>query len=257
MRKRDKVEHPENSLTTPWSFRESTLKKNLKILCKYPEFTLKLSVRISGHPLCTLPRDSPKMNTNFLSTNFSSVRSGQDTSMENCWQKALRATKGRLISEPRLSTPCEPRLSTPCDKPSFSDICGTPVTVTPQQRISKTFQNPLKILNVYFRGDNVHFRGDNVYFWENRAYSGGCSKNLGFMEFRFFVGGGLGTLWVGEPHRPGVGGFRKKSNIFLTRHWQKGHLFSGEFASNGHSSLCCMATKTFGTFDRNLPWSKQ
>ena len=46
----------------------------------------------------------------------------------------------------------------------------TPVTVTPQQKISKTlnFQNSLKILNLYFWADHVYFWGDNVYFGKIR-----------------------------------------------------------------------------------------
>ena len=48
------------------------------------------------------------------------------------------------------------------------DIFETPVTMTPQQKISKSFnscKNYLKILNVYFWGTNVYFWGTNVYFW--------------------------------------------------------------------------------------------
>ena len=52
--------------------------------------------------------------------------------------------------------------------PSSLDIFETPVTVTPQQKISKTLNSsniPSKILNVYFWGKNVYFWGTNVYFW--------------------------------------------------------------------------------------------
>ena len=60
--------------------------------------------------------------------------------------------------------------------PRNSDIFETPVTVTPQQEISKTLNSskiPFKILNVYLWGTsvyfwemlNVYFRGTSVYFW--------------------------------------------------------------------------------------------
>ena len=47
-----------------------------------------------------------------------------------------------------------------CLYPHVLNILETPVTVTPQQKISKNFkfiQNSLEILNVYFWGDNVYF----------------------------------------------------------------------------------------------------
>ena len=80
------------------------------------------------------------------------------------------------------------------------DILKPDVTVTPQQEISKTFkffQNPLKILNVYFGGDNVYFWGDNcisdnIYFWGHKVYSGEFSKIFGFWEFLFLL---LGGFW--------------------------------------------------------------
>ena len=53
------------------------------------------------------------------------------------------------------------------------DIFETPVTVTPQQEISKTLNSskiPLKILSVYFWGKNVYFWGENVYFWGMNVY---------------------------------------------------------------------------------------
>ena len=55
------------------------------------------------------------------------------------------------------------------------DIFETPVTVTTQQEISKTissFHKPLKLLNVYFWGDDV-------YFWGSKVTSGEIRFNLG------------------------------------------------------------------------------
>ena len=78
------------------------------------------------------------------------------------------------------------------------DIFETPVTVTPQQEISKTlkfFQNSLDLLNVYFWGDNAYFGGDNVYFWA-------LSKIHGFWNFFLLLGGGgggFGTVGRGAP----------------------------------------------------------
>ena len=67
------------------------------------------------------------------------------------------------------------------------DICETPVTETPQQKISKTLilPNSLERLNVSFGGNDVYFGGNNVYFWV-------FSKILGFWEFLFLL---LGGFW--------------------------------------------------------------
>ena len=55
----------------------------------------------------------------------------------------------------------------------------------------KFFQNSLKILNIYFWGDNV-------FFWGDEVYSRGFSKILGFGEFRF-------CCWGGEEFGDSVG----------------------------------------------------
>ena len=79
------------------------------------------------------------------------------------------------------------------------DIFETPVTVTPQQEISKSlkfFQNSLKILNVCFWGDNVYCWGDNFYFWGDNCKS----SDLGENRFRASAG------------KIGKNGFKKGKN---------------------------------------------
>ena len=70
--------------------------------------------------------------------------------------------------------------------------------MTPPNRkfeiLFKFFQNSLKILNVYFWGDNVYLEGSGVYFGGNKAYSTGFLKILGFWELLFVAGGVLGHL---------------------------------------------------------------
>ena len=71
----------------------------------------------------------------------------------------------------------------------------------------KFFQTSLKILNVYFWGDNIYFWGNivyfwgyTVYFWGTKVYSTGFSTIWGFLEFLFFLlGGGFGTLMCSFP----------------------------------------------------------
>ena len=75
------------------------------------------------------------------------------------------------------------------------DIFETPVTMTPQQEISKTpnsLQLLLGILNIYFWGDNIYFGGKDVYFWV-------FSKILGFWEFLLCCWGCLGLCRSGGP----------------------------------------------------------
>ena len=80
------------------------------------------------------------------------------------------------------------------------DIFEIPVTVTPQQTISKTLNSSktsLKVLNVYFGGDRIYFWGDNVYFWGNHIYfwgNKGFSKIWGFGELLFVVARGVWGL---------------------------------------------------------------
>ena len=78
------------------------------------------------------------------------------------------------------------------------DIFETPVTVTPQQKISKTLNLPkfLEILNVYFWGDNAYFWGDNVYFWGNKGYYMGILE-----EFRLRLNWPLNHLQNGKRAR--------------------------------------------------------
>ena len=67
-----------------------------------------------------------------------------------------------------------------------------PVTMTPQE-ISKILNSSktLKILNVYFWGNNVYFWEGNVYFWADNVYSEGFSKILGFLKFLSLLRGGV------------------------------------------------------------------
>ena len=74
----------------------------------------------------------------------------------------------------------------------------TALTMTPQQEILKHFtffkffQNSLKLLNVYFWGDNVYFWGDKVYFGDSRGFWGFWN-----LLFVVVVGGGGGWDSVG------------------------------------------------------------
>ena len=111
-------------------------------------------------------------------------------------------------------------------------VQDTPLTLTPQQKISNTlkfFQNSLHILNVYiwqylkftfgaiaftFGETMFTFRETTyykVYFQGKKVCSMGLSKILGFLEFHFCCWDGFGTLCVGGSCR----GFRKE----VTHKW--------------------------------------
>ena len=92
--------------------------------------------------------------------------------------------------------------------PQKLDNFETPVTVTPQQKISKTLnssKNSLKILSVYFWGDSVYFWGVNVYFGETTLTFGEIRDSrrfLGFWNFSFFCcSGGFGGSVGRGAHR--------------------------------------------------------
>ena len=88
---------------------------------------------------------------------------------------------------------------------SFIRYFETPVTVTPQQKISETSSSSKilkRILNVYLCGDNVYFWGDNAFtvgeitftFGEKKSVdSGGLSKS-----FRVWDSVGRGALYWGQ-----------------------------------------------------------
>ena len=64
----------------------------------------------------------------------------------------------------------------------------------------KFFRNPLKILNVYFRGDNVYFRGNTVYFGEIMSTLG-VLEDFRVLGISFVVpggGGGWGSVGRGS-----------------------------------------------------------
>ena len=75
-----------------------------------------------------------------------------------------------------------------------SDLFETPVTVTPQQEISKTLNSskiPQKILNIYFWGTSVYFWGTSVYFWGTSVHFWGIIGVFGIFGISFFGAGGF------------------------------------------------------------------
>ena len=74
------------------------------------------------------------------------------------------------------------------------DIFETPVTVTPQQEISKTLnsaQISLKMLSVYFWGTSVYF-GERAFTFGERAFILlGIIGVFGIFGISFFVAGGF------------------------------------------------------------------
>ena len=134
--------------------------------------------------------------------------------MEWCGPVSLYVLQGKAEQQHQIPGGGENIPWTHGSDATVLDIFETPVTMTPQQKISKTLnssQSALKILHVYFWGDNVYFWGNNVYFWENNVYfwgknvyfwenqdySRGFSKIVGFGEILFVAWVGFGTLWVG------------------------------------------------------------
>ena len=107
------------------------------------------------------------------------------------------------------------------------DIFETPVTVTPQQEISKTFKlfkNSLKILNIDFWGKSVYFWGKSVYFWgKERLLLGEITFTFGEIRdsrrllglWNFFLGG-----FVGSVGRWPVGVFFEEYLNFETQIWR-------------------------------------
>ena len=84
------------------------------------------------------------------------------------------------------------------------DIFETPVTVTPQQEISKTFNSskiPLKYFTFTF--------GERTFTFEARAFTFGDNQGFrDFFEFLFLLLGVLGLRGSGGP----VGVFEKNLN---------------------------------------------
>ena len=122
------------------------------------------------------------------------------------------------------------------------DIFETPCDRDPP--IGKTLNsstNALKVLNVYFWGDDVYFWGDNFHFWRNKVYSRGFSKILGFWEFLFVAGGrgGFGTLWVEQLRR----GFRKEAR----QESQDWPTFAPQFWENSFFLHVCLTTPHWQT----------
>ena len=88
------------------------------------------------------------------------------------------------------------------------DVSETPVTVIPQQKISKTLSSS-KIPQKYFTftfGEGTFTFGEGMFTFGEITFTFGDRRGFrGFWNFFFLLLGGFGTLWVGGARR----GFRK------------------------------------------------
>ena len=97
------------------------------------------------------------------------------------------------------------------------DIFETPVTVTPQQEISKTL-NSSKIPSNYLTftfGERTFTYGERTFTFGEGTLLLGIIGVFGVFGISFFVLGVFGTPWVGGPRR----GFRK----YLSSEGEKCH----------------------------------